>query len=459
MEIPNVATQPAAKQYAAYIAIDWADKKHAWAMQVAGSGKIEQGGVDSSPEAMEIWAAELATRFQDKPIAVALEQSRGAVVFLLLKYAHLVMHPVRPSMLSFYRSSFYPSGAKSDPHDAKLLLDILICHRDQLEPLRPDTVETRTLLMLVEERRKLVDDRTAYSNSIKGGLKQYFPQAVNWFDDICASIALDFLKTWPTLQSLQSVAPETLREFFHTHNSRSTERIEQRIEEIAKAVPATRDEAVLAAGVTSVTNRLQIVASLCAAIDDVDAKIKHLMKTHPDAAIIQSFPGAGPAMAPLAQELKAHWIIAALGTDRNRFLSASELQCYSGIAPVSVSSGNLSLVRWRWGCPTFIRQTFHEWAQHSMKKSNWARQFYDHQRAKDKSHHAAIRSLAFKWQRILFRCWKDGVLYDEAKYEAALLRGKQKQAASPASTPKPGKSKVRGFKTAGDYFSFDSFSA
>ena len=94
-----------------------------------------------------------------------------------------------------------------------------------------------------------------------------------------------------------------------------------------------------------------------------------------------------------------------------------------------------------------------------MKKSNWARQFYDHLRAKNKSHHAAIRSLAFKCQSILYRCWKDGVFYDEAKYNVALLRGKQKQAASSAQIQKPGTPEVRGFKTAGDYFSFNSLSA
>lgn len=451
MDILNVAPQPVEIEYAAFVAIDWADKKHAWAMRVAGSNKVEVGEVENTPEAMEAWAAGLATRFQDKPIAVALEQSRGAVVFLLSKYAHLVLYPVHPKMLSDYRSSFHPSGAKSDPADAALILELLERHRDQLKPLRPDTVETRTLQILVEERRKLVDEKTAYSNQITGWLKQYFPQVLKWFDDPCAPITADFLTAWPTLEALQKERPEDLRKFFDEHNSRSPERIEERLDEIAKAVPATRDEAVLEAGAISVQGRIGIVARILEAVAALDGKIAQLMKVHPDAAIVRSFPGAGPVMAPR--------LITGLGTYRDRFLSASELQCSSGIAPVVVSSGKQEWIHWRWGCSKFVRQTFHEWAQHTMKKSRWAKQFYDHQRDKGKSHHAAIRSLAFKWQRILFRCWKDRVPYIEAKYEEALLRGKQKQAASSAQTQKPGPPQVRGFKTAGDYFSFDSFSA
>jgi transposase len=100
-------------------------------------------------------------------------------------------------------------------------------------------------------------------------------------------------------------------------------------------------------------------------------------------------------------------LIAVLGTDRDRFTSASEFQCWTGIAPVVERSGKQYWVHWRWACSKFVRQTIHEWAQHSMKTCNWAREHYDLQRSRNKSHHAAVRSLAFKWLRILFRCWKN----------------------------------------------------
>ncbi len=145
-----------------------------------------------------------------------------------------------------------------------------------------------------------------------------------------------------------------------------------------------------------------------ATLADFDRQIENLARAHPDFAIIASFPGVGLAMAP---RLLAGW-----GTQRERFENAGALQSYSGIAPVTSQSGRQCLVHWRWASPTFVRQTFHEWAFHSMKKCDWARSFYQQQRDNGKGHHAAILSLAFKWQRILFRCWQDRVRYDEARY-------------------------------------------
>jgi hypothetical protein len=154
------------------------------------------------------------------------------------------------------------------------------------------------------------------------------------------------------------------------------------------------------------------------AIAEHDQSISALARSHPDYAIFSSFPGAGPAMAPR--------LIAAFGTQRDRYATASAIQCFAGIAPVTESSGKQKWVHWRWACPKFLRQTFHEWAWMSTRKSKWARSFYDQRRERNKSHHAAVRALAFKWLRILFRCWKDRVPYDETRYAIAV----QKQTAS-----------------------------
>jgi transposase len=128
----------------------------------------------------------------------------------------------------------------------------------------------------------------------------------------------------------------------------------------------------------------------------------------------QSLPGAGAALAP-------RWV-AFFGTDRERYHSAKEVACFSGIAPVRERSGKRDWIHFRYACPKFLRQTFHEWASHSMGYSEWARAYYDQQRADGSGHHAAVRALAFKWIRILFRCWKDRKPYDEQTYLAALRR-------------------------------------
>jgi len=99
------------------------------------------------------------------------------------------------------------------------------------------------------------------------------------------------------------------------------------------------------------------------------------------------------------------------------------MQCYSGIAPVTHASGNSETVHFRFACPKFLRQTFHEFAAHSITESEWAKAYYNHQRNdQKKEHHVAVRSLAFKWIRIIFRCWKNGETYDEKKYMQSLRR-------------------------------------
>jgi transposase len=399
-------------EFAALVAIDWADQKHAWALQISGSPERETGTIDHTPEAVDVWASELRLRFGGQPIAVALEQSRGPLVFTLTKYEHLVIFPVHPTVLVNYRKSFRPSGAKDDPSDARLLLDILMLHRDKLRRLNPDTPETRTLQFMVEERRKLVHEKTRYSNRITAHLKMYFPQVLNWFDEIGSNIAAEFLERWPSLEKLQRARSVTIERFFIDHNSRDRQRIAERLEQIPKAIPATTDAAVLASCSTAIVAWAALLKQVLAGIATYDEKIDVLARAHPDYALMNSFPGAGPALTPR--------LIAAMGSKRERYETAHEIECYSGIAPVVARSGQLRWVHWRWACPKFLRQTFHEWALHSIAYSQWAREYYDQQRAKGKRRNTAIRSLAFKWIRILFRCWKEHKPYDEAVYQRAL---------------------------------------
>ncbi len=406
-------------EFAAFVAIDWADQKHAWMLQASESLAREAGEIDHTPEAVDVWAAELRLRFGGQPIAVSLEQSRGPLVFRLTKYDHLVIFPVHPTMLANYRKSFRPSGAKDDPSDAGLLLDVLILHRDKLRRLNPDTPETRTLQFLVEERRKLVHEKTRCSNRLTSHLKMYFPQALDWFDEIGSNIAAEFLERWASLDKLQRARPATIEQFFIDHNSRNPESIESRLDQIRKAVPATTDVAVLAACSAAVVAWAGLVKQLIAAITVYDEMTDALARKHPDFLLVKSFPGAGPALAPRP--------IAALGSQRDRYETAYEIQCYSGIAPVVASSGKQHWVHWRWSCPKFLRQTFHEWVLHSVAYSQWAREYYDEQRAKGKRRNTAIRALAFKWIRVLFRCWKERKPYDEAAYRSALTARRMKK--------------------------------
>jgi transposase len=410
-EIEVMGQEP---QFAAFVGLDWADQKHAWCLQAAGATQRENGEVEHTPETVEAWVGQLCRRFGNRPIAVAVEQVKGALVFMLSKYELLHLFPVPPAMSASMREALYPSGAKDDPRDAELLLDLLLKHRDKLGRLAPDSEATRRVQNLVEERRNLVDEKTAQTNRLTNHLKIYFPQMLGWFDRLDTELVCALLERWPTLEELQKVPPARLRTFFRKHRCRDQELIERRMVGVQQAIPATRDGAVIEAKSAVVKVSAQLIRSLARGIADLDRKIEEAAAAHPDFFIFESLPGAGAALAPR--------LLVAFGSQRERYANAEEVQAYTGIAPVTERSGKKKWVHFRWACPKFLRQTFHEWAGHSIAHSQWARSYYQQQRERGKGHHAAVRGLAFKWIRIVFRCWKDEVVYDENKYLAALAK-------------------------------------
>jgi transposase len=401
-------------RFAAFVAIDWADQKHVWSLQPADSERRQHGEMEHTPEAVESWVAMLSGRFRDQPIAVAVEQSRGALVFMLSKYEQLHIYPIHPRAAAQFRAALFPSGAKDDPLDAELLLELLVHHRSRLRRLHPDTEQTRLVQHLVEGRRRLVNEKTRQSNRLTAKLKLYFPQVLNWFEEVDSPLVGALLQRWPTLEDLQRSRPATVRSFLTAHNCRGSERIEQRLEQIRQAVPAIRDAAVIRASVTTTKILVDMMTTLRAGIATFDQQIEQAVQAHPDFALWDSFPGAGPALAPR--------LLAAFGSRRERYGTAADMQKFSGIAPVLERSAKTAWVHFRWACPKFLRQTFHEWAGHSIGFCDWARAYYQQQRKSGHDHHAAVRALAFKWIRIAFRCWKDGVPYDDSRYVASLRR-------------------------------------
>lgn len=151
-------------------------------------------------------------------------------------------------------------------------------------------------------------------------------------------------------------------------------------------------------------------------IDRYDKDIKTLVVQHADYAIVASLPAGAHATQGR--------LIAALGDDRTRFASAESLQAASGIAPITTQSGKQRFVSSRWACSKFMKQTFHEFAGLTITKSKWAGAYYKLQLSKGKSTQMAKRALAYKWQRIIYRCWQDRVPYDEARYIERLRASK-----------------------------------
>jgi transposase len=398
----------------AYVGIDWSDRKHDICLYDVETQSHEFSVIEHRPEKIDQWVESLRRRYGGRRIAICTEQKRGPLIYALCKYDFLVLFPVNPRTVAKYRQAFKPSRAKDDPTDAALLAELLCKHRDRLHPWEAQSTEMRTLTQLVESRRTLVGDKVRLSNRITASLKNYYPQVLEWFEDKDTQVFCDFILEYPTLKAAQATSAHELTTFFHQHKVTRKSAITRRIEQIKEGIALTEDESVIETMKLLVSAWIRQLKILLVSIQTFDCDIEEIFATHPDADLFSSLPGAGPHLAPR--------LLVAFGEDRSRYTSAQEILRYAGIAPVKEKSGKKEWIHWRWSCPTFLRQTFVEWANQSRNFSYWASEFYDQQRQIGKPHQVAIRALAFKWIRILYRCWKEHKPYDEVTYLMALKK-------------------------------------
>ncbi|HZD09425.1 MAG TPA: transposase, partial [Candidatus Limnocylindrales bacterium] len=403
-------------EFAALIGLDWASQRHALCLYDCATGKREASTLEHTPEAIGQWAQALKKRFAGKKIALCLEQSKGALINALLEYSFFVLYPINPATAACYRQAFKTSRAKADPSDAQLCLELLLRHREKLTPLLPNDAPTRELSRLLEARRTLIDLRTLLTNMLRDALKSYFPQALELAgQDLFAPLACHFLLKWPSLQELQKARRESVRNFYYAHNCRRLDRIEKRLAAISQMRSLCSDSAVVEPAIIQVKMLAAQLLGLSRALKEYDLKIEHLFALSKGATIWESFPGAGPTLAPR--------LACAFGSQRSRYQSASAIQQYSGVAPVTEKSGkNQHWVHRRWGRPRFVHQSFFEYALQSVLHCGWAKLYLKEQIARGKAYPTAVRALAFKWQRIMFVCWRDRLPYDETTYLQSLKR-------------------------------------
>lgn len=403
------------QEYAALIGLDWADQRHVVSITDTASGKKSTATVEHTPVALQEWVNRLREKYPGRKVALALEQSRGPVVYALMDYEIFDIYPINPVAMSSFRKTLATSGAKDDPTDAELIRMLLEKHRDRLRRLVLDDALTRKIRLLCEKRRKIVDIRTSLSNRLIAVLKEYYPQALTLIGrNTGGMMSCEFLNKWPTLEDLQRAREETIKRFYYQHKCRSNKRIQERLKLIREERPLTQDEPIMEASKMMALALCKQLRQLNASVLQFDKAIEKAFLDHEDRRIFRRFPGAGGCLAPRLMSI--------FGTDRDRWEDAADVQKFSGIAPVISRSGKSLWIHKCYACPIFIRQSFQEFAGASIKYSVWSRAYYDQQRAHGAGHQAALRSLAFKWIRIIFRCWKNRQEYDEVKYLQALKK-------------------------------------
>lgn len=397
------------------IGLDRSDRKADLHHIDTRTGQRWSRSIDTAPEALWQWLLQLRQQHPEARVALCLEQPAVHLIPFLESYEWITLYPINPITLQKYREAFVTSRAKDDDKDARYLAELLLSHHDKLKAWAPEDSATRAVQQLVFHRRAVVDERTGLTNRLQALLKQYFPQALELCgEDLWRPLATSFLLKWPSLGAVKKAKPSTLKTFYYLHGSRSAKLVEQRLALVEQAVPVTDERAVIDSFVLRVRLLCRELQLVQRTIVEFEKQIAQAYAAHPDRDIFASLPGAGPVLGPR--------LLASMGSQRERFGAASQLQHYTGIAPVTKRSGGSCYIHRRYLCPKFHRQSFHEYAKESILWSRWAAAYYLQQRTKGSPHHTAVRALAFKWQRIIWRCWQDHKPYEESTYEASLHR-------------------------------------
>lgn len=388
-----------------FAGFDWAkDKHHVAVVELSGRRVLEMGIEDTA----EGWA-DLRRKLAAFPrLAVAIETSCGPAVERLLEMG-LAVYPLNPKAAQRYRDRKSPAGAKDDALDAWSFADALRTDGQGWRRLSPLDQATHELRILCRDEITLIAQRTALVNQLRAALHEYYPVALEAFDDWTTPPAWRFAVAFPTPAELAAAGKRKWEKFLHANKLYRPQTQQTRLELFAKAMQFVNPNAAVTAAKSLLAVALaEQLLTLQRQMDKYRQRIQKLFADHPDHDLFGSLPGAGEKLAPR--------LLAELGTDRDTFATAQGLQCYAGTAPVTRQSGHRHAVFVRRACNKILRATVHLWADLSRPKCAWAQAYYQKKKEQGMSHAAALRCLGQRWLKILWRMWKDRVGYDEARH-------------------------------------------
>jgi len=404
-----------------YIGVDWADEEDAvWVVNDAGD-KVLSRRVAHTVAARSEWARWLRERqAEGVELWAAIERPHGRIVDFLLDHG-VVVYPINPKSLDRARDRFRVSGAKSDPFDAQVLALFLRSDHLQLRPLRPNSEAAQELKGLTRAYRRQVHLQTRLLNQLTATLKEYYPRALELCEDLTAGWAQAFLARYPTPAAAATLTEADWGAFARAHRlgPTRTAALWETLQQPQLPLPAhvVRINArLLQALLRELAPTLSGVAEYRQAIDD-------FFSAMPMAEIARSLPvGKSGTTVP------AIW--AELGDNLDRWDSFRHVLGYAGSVPETERSGKHLVVKFRFACNTPLRDALHHLAFLSLSHSVWARAYYDGYRARNHTHHEALRALGAKWLKIIFVMWKRHVSYSETHHLATMARQQLRQRAA-----------------------------
>jgi transposase len=394
-----------------YAGFDWASEKHDVCV-VDHAGKILLQL--QFPDTAQGWAL-LREKLQPfGKVAVAIETSRGPAVERLLEMG-LTLFPINPKAAERFRDRKAPSGVKDDTLDAWSFADALRTDGQAWRPLLPEHPQTQLLRMLCRDEIALIEQRTALVHQLKAALHEYYPAALEAFEDWTAVSSWEFVLQFPTPQLLVDSGKRKWEKFLHAHKLYRAQTLQRRLEIFSAARQfASPSMAVTTAKSLLALTLARTLKTLETQIQEYRRRIEQAFGDHPDGGLFASLPGGGKKLAPR--------LLGEMGDNREVFSSAQALQCYAGTAPVTRKSGRSCFVNVRRACNKVLRATVHLWVDESRQKCAWAEVYYQQKKAAGKSHAQALRCLGQRWLKILWTMWQERVAYNEALHMKSLLQ-------------------------------------
>jgi transposase len=409
------------------VGIDWAEAFHLVALGRPDQGVVAVRRIEHTPAVVEALLADIAALEPDPAeVRVVIETRHGLLVERLVDAGYVVL-PVNPDLLARRRG---PARKKDDAADARLACLLALDRHAGLRPLVPHGELAGELRAIARDDERAARDERRLGNRLRADLVATFPAALQLAGDrLGAPTMLRLLERWPTSQALRAATRQDLVAFALTSKHGWPERFADQVTTALAADHFTpRDYLVRAKADTirlAATQLLAIGTQRRAWERRMGALLlgspRHgrakqpredeLGQAFPDGKVYLSFPGLGDRLAAR--------VAGEIGDHPGQFGSPNALACYAGKAPVTRRSGRSELVvACRLACNRYLAGAVQQWAFCSLRRSGWAREFYDAQRARGKTHHAALRALGNRWLEILWHCLMRGQLYDEATHVA-----------------------------------------
>ncbi|KAF0246288.1 MAG: hypothetical protein FD180_776 [Planctomycetota bacterium] len=383
-----------------YAGFDWASDHHD-VVVVDKSGAIVADF--RIPDTAEGWRdfAERVKKFA--VVGMVVETRYGAMIERMLGSGCTVF-PIDPKKASRYRERKTSSGAKTDRLDAWSMADALRLDGQAWKPLKLEDTATQELRQLCRDEVTLIEQRTALVNQIQQALHEYYPTALEAFDNWTHPATWDFVIKWPTPEALKSAGKRYWEKFLHVHRLYRPETHEKRLACFARATEFCGSPGTTAAKSLLAVSLAKTLLVLQKQLDEYRARITTAFEQHPDHDVFGSLPGAGEKIGPR--------ILGEIGTDRDRFEDPQALQCYAGTAPVTQATGKRLSVHMRRACNLNLRQAIHFLADRSRKTCAWAQAYYLKKKEEGHRHSSAMRCLGQRWIKIIWAMWRNRKKYD-----------------------------------------------